>query len=223
MGQGASRGATPNVTAGAVRPVPKGSPHPLEADGFTVVNGHLIVYTDGSSLANGTKGAAAGAGVFFGHAGKARDMNVAERVGGSMQTNNRGELLVSATFTLSFHALLLRREKGEEARLDLQVPRDSRRLTTQSIIIALEKDPYPDMSIEIRTDSQYSIQCECIPALTLLCRPTLTRWEHAVQIPTNVYSLCVRQTDIKASPNGRQAGSRAGGRRPPASRSRTLT
>lgn len=112
-GQVASGGATPNVTAGAVHSVPKGSPHPLEADGFNVVNGHLVVYTDGSSLANGTKGAAAGAGVFFGHAGKARDMNVAERVGGSMQTNNRGELLVSTSFTLSSHAFLLRREEWE--------------------------------------------------------------------------------------------------------------
>lgn len=85
------------MTAGAVRSTPKGTgaAHPLEAEGFTVANGHLVVYTDGSSLANGTKGAAAGAGVFFGHGGKARDMNVAERVGGPMQTNNRGELLVS--------------------------------------------------------------------------------------------------------------------------------
>lgn len=101
----------PNVTSGALRSGPKGPPHPLEADGFTVANGHLVVYTDGSSLANGTKGAAAGAGVFFGHAGRARNMNVAERVGGSMQTNNRGELLVS---TLSLP--LMAKKRGGQRR-----------------------------------------------------------------------------------------------------------
>lgn len=55
---------------------------------------HLIVYTDGSSLANGTKRAVAGAGVYWGER-KAGLFNLAERVPGKLQTNNRGELLVS--------------------------------------------------------------------------------------------------------------------------------
>ncbi|KAI1805733.1 RnaseH-domain-containing protein [Daldinia bambusicola] len=47
------------------------------------------VYTDGSSLANGRAGAAAGVGVFFGH-GDAR--NISERLQGEPQTNQRAEL-----------------------------------------------------------------------------------------------------------------------------------
>lgn len=53
----------------------------------------LVVYTDGSSLGNGRSGATAGAGVYWGEAGASKH-NIAERVPGPVQTNNRGELLV---------------------------------------------------------------------------------------------------------------------------------
>ena len=56
----------------------------------------LVVYTDGSGIGNGKRGAVAGAGVFWGGTGEAYAHNLAERVPGLMQTNNRGELLVSA-------------------------------------------------------------------------------------------------------------------------------
>ncbi|BEI85291.1 hypothetical protein CcaverHIS002_0506920 [Cutaneotrichosporon cavernicola] len=79
----------------------------------------LVVYTDGSGLANGTKRAVAGAGVYWGE-GEAEKYNLSERVPGKLQTNNRGELL--------------------------------------SIIRALEECPFPQLTLEIRTDSQYSIQ-----------------------------------------------------------------
>lgn len=49
----------------------------------------LVIYTDGSSLANGKKGARAGVGVFFG----ANDpRNISERLVGDPQTNQRAEL-----------------------------------------------------------------------------------------------------------------------------------
>lgn len=49
----------------------------------------LVIYTDGSSLANGKKGARAGVGVFFG----ANDpRNISERLVGEPQTNQRAEL-----------------------------------------------------------------------------------------------------------------------------------
>jgi ribonuclease HI len=47
------------------------------------------IYTDGSSLSNGQKGAAAGIGVYFGP-GDSR--NISERLEGSEQTNQRAEL-----------------------------------------------------------------------------------------------------------------------------------
>ncbi|KZZ91485.1 RNase H domain protein [Moelleriella libera RCEF 2490] len=50
----------------------------------------LQVYTDGSSLANGKAGSRAGVGVFFGE-GDAR--NLAERLIGDPQTNQRAELM----------------------------------------------------------------------------------------------------------------------------------
>ncbi|CAM1510404.1 Fc.00g007390.m01.CDS01 [Cosmosporella sp. VM-42] len=50
----------------------------------------LVIYTDGSSLANGKKGARAGLGVFFGH-GDPR--NISERLNGEPQTNQRAELM----------------------------------------------------------------------------------------------------------------------------------
>jgi ribonuclease HI len=55
----------------------------------------LVVYTDGSGLGNGQAGARAGLGVFWGCEGEAGRKNLAERVPGDLQTNNRGELLVS--------------------------------------------------------------------------------------------------------------------------------
>lgn len=64
---------------------------------FTATNPpRLVVYTDGSGLSNGTKRACAGAGVYWGDA-EAGKHNLAERVPGKLQTNNRGELLVSPT------------------------------------------------------------------------------------------------------------------------------
>lgn len=95
----AGGGAPPYV----VRSVSRGPPHPLTYKGFKVHKGHFVVYTDGSSLANGTKGAAAGAGVYYGHSGEAKELNVAERVSGPVQTNNRGELLVSIQFLPELH------------------------------------------------------------------------------------------------------------------------
>ncbi|KAH6691001.1 ribonuclease H [Verticillium dahliae] len=54
-----------------------------------VGQGMLAIYTDGSSLANGKVGAAAGVGVFFG-VDDAR--NLSERLEGEPQTNQRAEL-----------------------------------------------------------------------------------------------------------------------------------
>ena len=49
----------------------------------------LIIYTDGSSLANGKKGSRAGVGVFF---GTNDPRNISERLFGEPQTNQRAEL-----------------------------------------------------------------------------------------------------------------------------------
>jgi ribonuclease HI len=57
----------------------------------------LIVYTDGSSLSNGKTNARAGLGVYYGYGGRAVESNISERVPGILQTNNRGELLVSCS------------------------------------------------------------------------------------------------------------------------------
>ncbi|KAK7921109.1 RNase H domain protein [Apiospora marii] len=51
--------------------------------------GALHIYTDGSSLANGSAGAVAGVGVFF---GSNDPRNVCERLEGEPQTNQRAEL-----------------------------------------------------------------------------------------------------------------------------------
>jgi hypothetical protein len=56
---------------------------------------HLVVYTDGSGLDNGKPSARAGMGVWWGSHGEAKERGLAERVPGELQTNNRGELLVS--------------------------------------------------------------------------------------------------------------------------------
>jgi len=78
----------------------------------------VIVYTDGSCLANGAPHAAAGIGVFWGF-GDPR--NKAERLPGTLQTNQRAEL------TAAIRAL--------EMAVGIQKP------------------------LEIRTDSNYTIQC----------------------------------------------------------------
>ncbi|OJD20048.1 hypothetical protein AJ78_00064 [Emergomyces pasteurianus Ep9510] len=52
--------------------------------------GPLKIYTDGSSLRNGTTGAKAGVGVYFGPGDESR--NVSEPLKGSRQTNQRAEL-----------------------------------------------------------------------------------------------------------------------------------
>lgn len=49
----------------------------------------LSIYTDGSSLANGTAGARAGVGVYF---GPCDSKNVSEPLAGARQTNQRAEL-----------------------------------------------------------------------------------------------------------------------------------
>ncbi|KAJ5693259.1 hypothetical protein N7462_002682 [Penicillium macrosclerotiorum] len=54
------------------------------------IPGMLRIYTDGSSLRNGTKLASAGVGVFFGPGDSSR--NVSEPLKGSRQTNQRAEL-----------------------------------------------------------------------------------------------------------------------------------
>jgi ribonuclease HI len=98
-------------------------------------NGVVVVYTDGSSRGNGSSGAAAGVGVYFGpgdprfvsrvkpqrrcHADSPR-RNISERLKGEPQTNQRAELT----------AILRALES-----------------------VDLEQD------LEIRTDSKYSIQC----------------------------------------------------------------
>lgn len=64
---------------------------------FTAEPHYLIVYTDGSSINNGKANARAGLGVYYGSRGQAADSNIAERLPGPTQTNNRGELLVSAS------------------------------------------------------------------------------------------------------------------------------
>ncbi|KAJ5293242.1 Mitochondrial carrier protein LEU5, partial [Penicillium atrosanguineum] len=56
----------------------------------TGIPGMLRIYTDGSSLRNGTKLASAGVGVFFGPGDSSR--NVSEPLKGARQTNQRAEL-----------------------------------------------------------------------------------------------------------------------------------
>ncbi|GAA5843570.1 hypothetical protein JCM5353_007488 [Sporobolomyces roseus] len=55
---------------------------------------HRIVYSDGSSKGNGQKGAVAGSGVFWSHEPGAN--NLAERLPGPLQTNNRAEMYAVA-------------------------------------------------------------------------------------------------------------------------------
>jgi ribonuclease HI len=77
-------------------------------------------------------------GVYYGFNGQAEECGISERVPGDLQTNNRGELLVS---------FLSRREDKEI------------KLIYQSVIRALEECPYPNLPLEVRTDSQYTIGC----------------------------------------------------------------
>jgi ribonuclease HI len=93
--------------------------------------------------------------------------NLAEALPGVLQTNNRGELLVS---------LFLSSAEKRGFSTDTCIP--------QAIIRAIEEHPHPDLPLEIRTDSQYSISCElcrvhspCEPALSTITntRPWITR------------------------------------------------
>ncbi|CDZ97227.1 nad-specific glutamate dehydrogenase [Phaffia rhodozyma] len=60
-------------------------------DGFRrLPSGRVVVYTDGSAVKNGQRGAFAGSGVFW---SSNTDLNISRRVPGPEQTNNRGELL----------------------------------------------------------------------------------------------------------------------------------
>jgi len=52
----------------------------------------LVVYTDGCCLNNGYSGAQGGIGVWWGSEGEAEDGELAERLPGHPQTNNRAEL-----------------------------------------------------------------------------------------------------------------------------------
>ncbi|KAI5449342.1 hypothetical protein NCC49_004793 [Naganishia albida] len=62
--------------------------------GFTLSSGgKLVVWTDGSAVKNGKKGARAGSGVFWGRGGVAASLNISERLPGPAQTNNRAELM----------------------------------------------------------------------------------------------------------------------------------
>eukprot|EP00915_Cephaloidophora_sp_WS-2016_P008772 GHVH01012288.1.p1 GENE.GHVH01012288.1~~GHVH01012288.1.p1 ORF type:complete len:373 (+),score=55.59 GHVH01012288.1:46-1119(+) len=58
-------------------------------DNFDLINGEIVVYTDGNCKSNGKKGALAGVGVFF---KDGSTLNVAEKLPGSPQTNQRAEL-----------------------------------------------------------------------------------------------------------------------------------
>ncbi|KLT41824.1 hypothetical protein CC85DRAFT_286059 [Cutaneotrichosporon oleaginosum] len=118
--KGRTRGNSPIAEYAAADTLPERFAK-LAAQGFMFTATsppRLVVYTDGSGLSNGTRRACAGAGVYWGD-GEAAQHNIAERVPGKLQTNNRGELL--------------------------------------SIILALENCPFPDIDLEVRTDSQYSI------------------------------------------------------------------
>lgn len=70
--------------------------------------------------------------------GVRRGSNLAEALPGPVQTNNRAELLVSAWRCSKLLVL---------------------RQCLQAIIRAIETCPFPDLPLEIRTDSSYSIKC----------------------------------------------------------------
>ncbi|KAM0430471.1 hypothetical protein ACHAPT_005818 [Fusarium lateritium] len=72
------------------RPARKTKPAPKEVPRSGPVEDVLKIYTDGSSLANGRAGARAGLGVFF---GTNDPRNLAERLPGEPQTNQRAELM----------------------------------------------------------------------------------------------------------------------------------
>lgn len=86
-----------------------------EGYNFTPPPHRLIVYADGSGLSNGSKDALAGSGVFWGSSGRAAKYNIAARVPGPKQTNNRGEL----------YALILALERCPHPGLPLEMRSDS--------------------------------------------------------------------------------------------------
>ncbi|ORY22505.1 ribonuclease H-like domain-containing protein [Naematelia encephala] len=103
--------------------------------GYNVTRGgsshRLVVYTDGSGLSNGKIGARAGVGVWYGGSGEAATRLKGKRgkKGGGWR-GNKGEQKGK------------RGKKGEG-----------------SVIRALEECPYPELPLEVRTDSQYTISC----------------------------------------------------------------
>ena len=66
--------------------------------------GRIRVWTDGSSLGNGTKRAKAGSGVYFGP-GDCR--NRSERLPGPIQTNQRAEIYVSNLYFIGWDDLYI--------------------------------------------------------------------------------------------------------------------
>ncbi|KAF5625136.1 RNase H domain protein [Fusarium tjaetaba] len=67
---------------------PRAAPH---AEPIHEINGNVLrIWTDGSSLANGQAGSRAGLGVYF---GPNDERNLAERLPGEPQTNQRAELM----------------------------------------------------------------------------------------------------------------------------------
>ncbi|KAF4444657.1 hypothetical protein F53441_11080 [Fusarium austroafricanum] len=89
---------TQQYTGAAFEPVEpaakKTKPEPTaatSAESTSGTNGRLLkIYTDGSSRGNGKAGACAGLGVYF---GRDDERNLAERLPGEPQTNQRGELM----------------------------------------------------------------------------------------------------------------------------------
>lgn len=119
--------------------------------------------------------------------------NLAEALPGVLQTNNRGELLVS---------LFLSSAEKRGFSIDICIP--------QAIIRAIEEHPHPDLPLEIRTDSQYSISCElcrvhspCKPALSTITntRPWITRHDPVPpQMATEQFCHIDRRTCQESGP-----------------------
>ncbi|KAM0792300.1 hypothetical protein ACM66B_004988 [Microbotryomycetes sp. NB124-2] len=89
-GQRASSGkATDNNSRKRARPV-----DPVFNTRASTSRPGRTVYCDGSSRGNGQHGATAGIGVYWGH--EQADLNLSERLPGTMQTNNRAEIYAVA-------------------------------------------------------------------------------------------------------------------------------
>ncbi|KAF4973041.1 hypothetical protein FSARC_539 [Fusarium sarcochroum] len=95
LGLGSKAEPTQQYTGAAFEPVKETKPDSIQEPNPTAPkpgpDGDILkVYTDGSSLGNGQAGSRAGLGVFFGIDDK---RNLAERLPGEPQTNQRAELL----------------------------------------------------------------------------------------------------------------------------------